>query len=242
MLFQVQSELVFSFSLLIPPLLLVEKLRLLLHDLELSYGRVDVLSEQQLQVSCVASAFSADEAALLLQAIGIRAAPNTELPAVIVFQKLSDWIAQGGLVIVSPKIEYGRLEKVPSVPESLQETESSRQESFADALSSTESSTSKFQAPSTEPSLVDTSFIQMEAKGYTGSLLDRHMEYSLRDTSQVHPLEVRRRFTDFVELREYLLAKYPTRTVPRLPIKSIQSNSKLLMINLSFIIAQCSIH
>lgn len=193
-----------------------DKLRLLLHDLELSYGRVDVLSKQQLQVSCLSSALSPDESALLLQAIGIRSAPNTELPAVIIFQKLSEWIEMDGLLIDSPKVEYSRLEKTPiEIVSNVKED--SKEVSFCQDI------TPKLKLNTPLHELVDMSFIQLEAKGYTGSILDRHMEYSLKDTSQVHPLEVRRRFTDFVDLREYLLAKYPTRTIPRLPVKSIQS-------------------
>lgn len=183
------------------------QLKLILHDLELSFGRVDVISGQQLEASAMAANLSPEAIVLLAGSVGVASAPNNELPAVIIFERLREWIDEGAQLEASPPSQPGKLE---------------RYEMKAD----TEETAAKYteqQQQQTSVCLVEMSLIDLSPVGFTGNILDRHMEYSLRDNSAVRPIEVRRRFSDFLELREYLIDKYPTRLIPRLPQKSIQS-------------------
>lgn len=237
---------------------LVDKLKLLLHDLELSYGQVDVVSVQQLQASAAACFVTAEECALLTHALGIHSGQqHAELPAVIIVQKLKEFIEKGGLVLGSgmhlKRTESNRLIVEGDIYAHGQGSTTSVQFSNGRSISGSKLSNrasegllkphfEKCNSPAAGAGqteippieLVDTSFIEITPKGFTGSILDRHMEYSLKDNSQVHPLEVHRRFTDFVDLREFLLAKYPTRTIPRLPAKSIQCKRQRSTVSANF--------
>lgn len=188
-----------------------DQLKLILHDLELSFGRVDVISGQQLEASAMAANLSPEALGLLAGSVGIASAPNNELPAVIIFERLKEWIDEGVQLEASPQSQPGKLEQYP--PEKTDESETTAEES----------KTKPPPAQQTPASLVEMSLIDLAPVGFTGNILDRHMEYSLRDNSAVRPIEVRRRFSDFLELRDYLVEKYPTRLIPRLPQKSIQS-------------------
>lgn len=190
-----------------------DQLKLILHDLELSFGRVDVISGQQLEASAKAANLSPEALGLLQLSIGIASAPNNELPAVIIFERLKEWIAEGNALECSPLSQPGKLEQYPQQSE---EPKQSIERAEVEEASVNEASTS----------LVEMSLIDLTPVGFTGNILDRHMEYSLRDNSAVRPIEVRRRFSDFLELRDYLLEKYPTRLIPRLPQKSIQSKQE----------------
>lgn len=92
-----------------------------------------------------------------------------------------------------------------------------------------ESSLSQASAAKLE-SLAEMSMIKITSGGYVGSFLDRHLIYSIEDQNRITNLDlgaartvqVTRRFSDFVAVRDYLLAKYPFRCIPRLPAKRVQ--------------------
>lgn len=168
----------------------------------MSFGRVGVIHETQFQNSAISAGMSPAQVDELSYSIGLKTAVNQELPAIIIIEKIRDRIS------------------VEIVPTSI--TEDIVPESTATEIK-VESVTTKFD------SYIDMSMIKLSANGYVGNFLDRHLVYSIEDQNRIINLErgtrtcqVTRRFSDFVEVRDYLLVKFPFRCIPRLPAKRVQ--------------------
>ena len=180
----------------------------------MSFGRVEVIHETQFQNAAIVSGLSHELSNELSHHIGLKTAPNHELPAIIVIEKLKD--------MVKNSTEESMIQKSPTIPQvqniqnvSVQEQQSNdhqdRQEAFK------------------VESFIDMSMIKIIPNGYAGSFLDRHLVYLIEDQNRVinlergtRTLQVSRRFSDFVSVRDYLISKYPFRCIPRLPAKRAQ--------------------
>lgn len=191
----------------------------LVNDLEMSFGKVEVIHETQLLNAGIVAGLTQDQIDDLNYRIGLKTAANHELPAVIVIEKIRDNIkgdAIGNTMIVDDN-------KNPTSPVTI-------------AQSFTAPESIKEESPKTESTpplrincFVDMSMIKISPSGYAGNFLDRHLVYTIEDQNRVINLEhgtrtcqVSRRFSDFVAVREYLLVKYPFKCVPRLPAKRVQ--------------------
>lgn len=235
-----------------------DKLRTLIVDLEMSFGKVEVIHETQFQNAAIMTGMTPDTIDGLSFHIGLRTAANHELPAVIVIEKLRDQIGgsemntlipNSGLFVRTEVPELGVF-KEPEFAESKHEEEpakialnspaSDKKEATKTNQSESETSqpSSQYKTPESDTcqiaskfeSFIDMSMIKITSGGYVGSFLDRHLVYSIENQNRVVNLErggartcqVTRRFSDFVAVRDYLLAKYPFRCVPRLPAKRVQ--------------------
>ena len=184
-------------------------LRALINDLEMSFGRVEVIHETQFQNAATVAGMSQGMADELSYVVGLKTAPNQELPAVIVIEKVRDQIK-----FTTPHEPIATAD-VQNPPIEAQQQNVHVQE--------VKQEIKKFE------SFVDMSMIKLSPNGYVGSFLDRHLVYTIEDQNRVvnldrgtRTLQVSRRFSDFVSVRDYLLAKYPFRCIPRLPAKRVQ--------------------
>jgi hypothetical protein len=217
----------------------------LVRDLELTFGRVDVVLVPQFEQACKHAGFTPDQGAVLAERIGLLAAPNGELPAVIVIERLRDYLDTGE-VAWHPKQspEPGKLEQSPEASRLLHTL--SKSPSLTSLLSREE-------REHQQPSLVDMALISITPRGYTGTFPFRHLEYYIEDKRRlrhhlhkpkpsadagngdpsaasiaspayqsIQSVGVCRRYSDFIIVRDYLLNKYPYRIVPKLPGKKVQ--------------------
>jgi hypothetical protein len=184
----------------------------------MSFGRVEVIHETQFQNAAIVAGLQHGLADELSYNIGLKTAPNHELPAVIVIEKLRDKIKvsnQESIVYISPKIQEAQSNQ--NVTAQAQQTlEQPEQQDRQEIISKVNS-------------FIDMSMIKICPNGYAGSFLDRHLVYTIEDQNRVinldrgaRTLQVSRRFSDFVSVRDYLIAKYPFRCIPRLPSKRVQ--------------------
>ena len=192
-----------------------DNLLVLVNDLEMSFGKVEVIHETQFQNAAIAAGLTTENADELSYLIGLKSAANQELPAVIVIEKVRENIKDDKSVIETPVAS--------SPPESVQEEPKMSME-----VKSSSSVTSAAN-PSKHDSFIDMSMIKLSSSGYAGNFLDRHLVYSIEDQNRVVGLDhetrtcqVFRRFSDFVDVRDYLLAKYPFKCIPRHPAKRVQ--------------------
>lgn len=94
-------------------------------------------------------------------------------------------------------------------------------------------STDNIPNSSTESCIIEYCLIRVNEIAYTGSMIDRHMEYNVSVSSSIELLDqfnpsftfeilsnVVRRYNDLFFLREMILLKYPYRFVPLLPPKA----------------------
>lgn len=206
----------------------------------MSFGRVEVIHETQFQNSAIVAGLSHGLADELSYHIGLKTAPNHELPAVIVIEKLRDMVkapnqeptanisprtvqdAQNSPVHQKASIQEQTVQPSPMV-QGVQNTPVHPQQT-QEQLEQKD----KQQPPKVE-SFIDMSMIKISPNGYSGSFLDRHLVYIIEDQNRVinldrgtKTLQVSRRFSDFVSVRDYLIAKYPFRCIPRLPAKRVQ--------------------
>lgn len=173
----------------------------------MSFGRVEVIHETQFQNAAIAAGMSHGIADELSYIIGLKTAPNHELPAVIVIEKVKDQIPNAIRSETSPivnEVQNARVQPQQNVTPKVEETTKVN-------------------------SYIDMSMIKIAPNGYVGSFLDRHLVYTIEDQNRVinldrgtRTLQVSRRFSDFVAVRDYLINKYPFRCIPRLPAKRVQ--------------------
>ena len=175
----------------------------------MSFGRVEVIHETQFQNAATVAGMSQGMADELSYVVGLKTAPNQELPAVIVIEKVRDQIK---FTTPHEPIATADVQKPP--------IEAQQQNVHVKEV---KQEITKFE------SFVDMSMIKLSPNGYVGSFLDRHLVYTIEDQNRVvnldrgtRTLQVSRRFSDFVSVRDYLLAKYPFRCIPRLPAKRVQ--------------------
>lgn len=180
----------------------------------MSFGRVGVIHETQFQNSAISAGMTPAQVDELSYSIGLKTAVNQELPAIIIIEKIRDQIAVG---IVDDQIK----EEILAVTAETRNGNTSETHEATEIK--VESITPKFD------SYIDMSMIKLSASGYVGNFLDRHLVYSIEDQNRIINLErgtrtcqVTRRFSDFVEVRDYLLVKFPFRCIPRLPAKRVQ--------------------
>lgn len=186
----------------------------------MSFGRVEVIHETQFQTAAIVAGMQQGLADELSYHIGLKTAPNHELPAVIVIEKIRDMIkvqSQESITSISPAVKYVQnIQNIQNVPVQLQETQEQQEKQYEE------------ETPKIE-SFIDMSMIKISPNGYAGSFLDRHLVYTIEDQNRVinldqgaRTLQVSRRFSDFVSVRDYLISKYPFRCIPRLPAKRVQ--------------------
>lgn len=183
----------------------------------MSFGRVGVIHEIQFQNSAISAGMSPAQVDELSHLIGLSTAVNQELPAIVIIEKIRDQIKEGATPetldqikeVIAPISVNNNHENTPKVAETTD--------------IKVESATPKFD------SYIDMSMIKLSANGYVGNFLDRHLIYSIEDQNRIINLEsgtrtcqVTRRFSDFVEVRDYLLVKFPFRCIPKLPAKRVQ--------------------
>lgn len=191
-------------------------LSILIKDLEMSFGKVEVIHETQFLNAAQVAGMSIACAEEWSYRIGLKTASNHELPAVIVIEQIKYCIRE-------------KAENTEKDSQFLTERESDEVIKVKSPDSELGSEKSISSPKSKFDSFIDMSMIKISPKGYVGSFLDRHLVYTIEDQNCVinlergtRTLQVSRRFSDFSTVREYLLVKYPYRCIPRLPIKRVQ--------------------
>lgn len=192
----------------------------------MSFGRVEVIHETQFQTAAIVAGMPHELADEFSYHVGLKTAPNHELPAVIVIEKVRDMIkipSQEPIRPISPVIECIQTDTVHLQKAQEQQEQQERQEQQEQQERQEEQETSKI------GSFIDMGMIKISPNGYAGSFLDRHLVYTIEDQHRVinlergaRTLQVSRRFNDFVSVHDYLISKYPFRCIPRLPAKRVQ--------------------
>lgn len=206
-------------------------LRLLISDLEMSFGKVEVIHETQFRNSAQVAGMTEIEADELSYELGLSSAANHELPAVVVIEKLKDRMADTATT-KPPQFTSTEPLKPEESPEPQVDatpvTESSTP-TFVTVDDEVNNSNLSFKSVESRTSLIDMSMLKVVPNGYAGGFLDRHLVYLIEDQNRVINSEngiatcqVTRRFSDFVALRNYLLTKFAFRCVPKLPAKRVQ--------------------
>ena len=182
----------------------------------MSFGRVEVIHETQFQTAAIVAGMSHELVDELSYHIGLKSAPNHELPAVIVIEKVRNMIkipSQEPITPISISPIVKDVQNIQNVSVQLQQTQEPAAEQEMQKIES----------------FIDMSMIKISPNGYAGSFLDRHLVYTIEDQNRVinldrgtRTLQVSRRFSDFVSVRDYLISKYPFRCIPRLPSKRVQ--------------------
>lgn len=202
----------------------------LINDLEMSFGKVEVIHETQFQNAGNAAGLTSEMTDELCYKVGLKSVANHELPAVIVIERLKENIK--GIDKESPAVKSEKKIEIQSPTSIISDVETNTENIInitSTSKLSAETASIVSGASSRIIPYVDMSMIKISPSGYAGSFLDRHLVYTIEDQNRVINLEtgartcqVSRRFSDFIAVREYLLAKYPFKCIPRLPAKRVQ--------------------
>ena len=223
---------------------------MLIRDLERTFKKVDVVQSEQFLQACQSSGFTSEQITALQERVGLQNAPNGELPAIIILERLRE-LSEDVPISLEAKVveEPGKLEQSPDFMQVYPEVPSN-----AGSLRRNQSAASLYSI--TETCVVDMPLITVSPRGYAGTFPFRHLVYYLVDQQRVggfngasppngdqintsaatesaassnssSPLGVTRRYSDFVILRDYLVNKYPFRLIPKLPAKKLQSKDEI---------------